>query len=118
MIVPAVLTLATLGGLYYSRQPAKELTQNRNYRFAIVTLPAQLEADPRRAAAGTPEALVKATVEQMGFTGVKNVRTEKKGDATWYWLDGRWSLPQTSIPAPPVNWIAGGAFYPKYLGVV
>lgn len=120
MIVPALLTVGTLGLMYATRDPVRELKQGKRYRIGVnfntKLFPLGGAADlPTALRREVPNAINEALVS-FGFTNVAYVSgpSDAKDGVYTYWYDGTWARPETTIQGTLYPWINFG-FYEKLL---
>lgn len=96
-LIPIAITAATLGTLYYTRDPVRELRQGKSYRIGLNFNAGQFQMPPgvdQNQLLNTQiPAVLQNALAGMGFTNVRKVSgpgTAKNGIYT-YWYDGTWS---------------------------
>lgn len=98
-VIPIAITLGTVGALYYTRDPVRELTQNKSYRIGINFNPAVFQAanpgmnvDQTQLLNTQIPTVIQNALAGMGFTNVRKVSgPTTSGGVTTYWYDGAWS---------------------------
>lgn len=103
IIIPIAITAATLGTLYYTRDPVRELRRGKSYRIGLsFNAPVFQQGAGGQIPAGTDmnallnnqiPIVLQNALTGMGFTNVRKVSgpgTPANGVYT-YWFDGTWS---------------------------
>jgi hypothetical protein len=119
MIIPAILTLGTLGAMYYTRGTVSELAQGKNYRLGLnfnAPLFQKAATDQGQQADLTKIPFVISTaLSQIGFTNVKPVSGPTAGadGLETYVYDGTWSKPDKYISGMFPPYLSAPAVYAK-----
>lgn len=111
-IIPILLTLGTLGTLYYTRDPVRELKTGRSYRMALTFVPSAFNLPPD---VNTASTVLTQLLTQVGFTNVRRVKdpTPQPDGSTVWWFDGTWSRPESIVTTPFPAGVSAPAVYAK-----
>lgn len=111
-LIPIAITLATLGGLYYTRSPVSQLRQGKAYKIFVNVDSSLFQG----AAAGSPEVAntIRNFLNQAGFSPI-TYSTFQKGSTpnlTTYIYNGTWTKGESTINAPATPGVSA-SFYEK-----
>lgn len=111
-IIPILVTLGVLGGLYYTREPVRVLKQGGSYRVVLRFFSSQFNLPPDTNVAS---AVLTQLLTQIGFTNVRRVRgpvAQADGSTEW-WFDGTWSRGETTVQTPLPAGVSAPLVYAK-----